>query len=711
MSATYRQLFFILCCLPLSIADLSAQSASKKTPKVETVNLRLIARYYGDSAVLRWGFDAPWAWKSIDKAGFIIERVELDDKNKPMTEAYQKVATVKSWTLNDFETRALRSDSMAMVAAQCLHGKNFSVDLGAQTTSNPIQSAAMMSENRFRIAQFSADMSPVAAEGLGWRWVDKNVKANRKYIYRLHSPQPVAQFFNVDTTGFILPTEQVLPLLPPQYFRVLNGDKSATITWSHDRDYTAYWIEKSTDGKTFTPAVSAPYISFKDEKHFEIMYRDSLVTNYQSVFYRVRGINPFGDLSAWSTPVSVKGRDLTPPPAPTVSKSDIDEKTRKLSIEWTMESVGNLADLKGFHVSFAPNLEKPFVKVTKTLLPKTSRQFDAVWDKNTNRGYYKIIAVDTAGNEAASYFRYLFLHDLDPPSQPVGLKGKIDTNGVVRLTWAQPIESDVQGYTIQFANASDHDFVPTGGDLVEDTTFLQTITLRTLTEKIYYRIAAVDRNQNVSPFSEVLTLKKPDKIRPVAPNFKDYSVNDSVIFIAWHPSTSSDAVKQRIYRRLVKNTKSGDNKSVYTEGSKIIAEFDNNTDKFTDIPPTTDLYTYTVEAEDDDGLRSIDGDTLTLKLVDNKKLKASPKLSAKFDEKTKTVSLTWQFNSPNKLRYALYRAVANEPMEQIKLFGGEVLTFDDPKIKAGTTYRYAIKALDNEDRESNFSEAVSVLTK
>ncbi len=86
-------------------------------------------------------------------------------------------------------------------------------------------------------------------------------------------------------------------------------------------------------------------------------------------------------------------------------------------------------------------------------------------------------------------------------------------------------------------------------------------------------------------------------------------------------------------------------------------------------------------------------------------------MSAKFDETTKTVSLTWQFNSQNKLRYALYRAVANEPMEQIKVFDGQVLTFDDAKIKAGTTYRYAIKAMDNEDRESNFSEAVSILVK
>ncbi len=699
----------VLALGPLSINALLAQETAKKTPDNLSVKLGLIARYCGgDSAVLRWGIDLPIAWRESDKAGFVIERVELDDKNVPIDKAYRQVATVKSWSLEDFKNRTPRTDSLTFVAAQCLHGKNATMGRDNQPiASDDLNTQAEVSENRFRLAQVAADLSPRAAESLGWRWVDHDVKPNRKYIYRIYSPIP-PNFFHIDTTGYILPTKEVLPILPPQYLTAENGDRIGKLIWQHDQGFIAYLIEKSTDGTTFFPAVNRPYVNFTDKKSFEMSYQDSLATNYTPVFYRVSGLTPFGEKSAWSKPQALMGRDLTPPLEPIFTKSNIDATTREVILEWQgTQQISN--DLEGFYVSFSPIADGVYKRVTPKMLPKTTQQYKTSWDKKINSGYYKVIAVDTAGNEAASNFRYLFLHDLDPPSKPVGLTGKIDTNGVVRLSWAQPVETDVRGYTIQFANASDHDFVPTGGNLVEDTTFSQTITLRTLTEKIYYRIAAVDRNENVSPFSEVLMLKKPDKIRPVAPNFKDYLVNDSTIFIAWHPSTSEDAVKQRLYRRLLtKNTKNGENKGVYTEGSKMIAEFDNKTDTFTDIPPTKDLYSYTVEAEDDDGLRSIDGDTLTLKLVDNKKLKASPKLSAKFDETTKTVSLTWQFNSQNKMRYALYRAISDEPLEQIKMLDGQTLTFVDAKVKTGTTYRYAIKAMDNEDRESSLSEAVKV---
>jgi uncharacterized protein len=699
-------IFFIFLTMgPLSINRLLAQSEPKKAAPT-AVKLTLIARYYGDSAVLRWGFDDPIAWAEVNVAGFVIERVELDDKNIPLNTGYQKVADIKAWSYEDFANRTPRTDTMTMVAAQCLYGKNFTLNVNQQAQAENLKTQSDMAENRFRVAQFAADLSPRAADGLGWRWVDRAIKANRKYIYRIYSPITVA-IFKMDTTGFILPTQEVFPITPPQYFSTENGDHVATLIWRHNPDFVAYWIEKSTDGNTFFPAVNKPYIAFKDDKNLDVSFKDSLATNYQPILYRVSGITPFGDKSAWSKPQTMSGRDLAPPSLPIITKGEIEQKNRKVTLEWQVNAPIS-ADLDGFYVSFSKEAGGVFKRITPTLLPKSERRFETIWEKSTNSGYYKIIAVDTAGNESISYFRYLFLHDLDPPSKPVGLSGKIDTNGVVRLTWQQPVETDVRGYTIQFANASDHDFVPTGGNLVEDTTFSQTITLRTLTEQIYYRIAAVDMNENVSPFSEVLTLKKPDKIRPVAPNFKDYLVNDSTIFIAWHPSTSTDAVKQRLYRQLVKNTKNGDNRGVYTEGSKIIAEFDNKTDKFTDTPPTTDIYNYTVEAEDDDGLRSIDGDTLTLKLVDNKKINNSPKLSAKFDETTKTVSLTWQFDGQTKMRYALYRAISDAPLEQIKTFDGQILTFADAKIKAGTTYRYAIKALDDESRESNLSEAVSV---
>jgi uncharacterized protein len=688
----------ILMFIPLSINGLLAQTKDKKTTFNERVTLTLIARYYGDSAVLRWGFDAPIAWTEANKAGFIIERAELDEQNNPIDNAYNQVAKVNSWTLDDFKNRTPRTDTLAMVAAQCLHGKKFELNTNQQGSFDNLKTQADMTENRFRMAQFAADLSPRAAEGLGWRWTDRNVKANRKYIYRIHCPLPPA-FFYMDTTGFVLPTNRVLPIIPPQYFGVENGDKVGTLTWQHDRDFVAYWIEKSNDGRTFSLAVNKPYVNFKDGKNFEISFKDSLASNYKPVLYRVSGITPYGDKSSWSTPQAMSGRDLTPTIEPLITKNVIDEKSRQVTLEWQQENPAN-SDLIGFHVDFSIAADGIYKRITPNLLPKTARQFQTVLDKKNNKGFFKIVAVDTAGNEASSYFSYVFLYDLDPPSKPVGLTGKIDTNGILRLTWKKPIENDVQGYTIQFANALNHVFTPIGGELIADTFFNQTITLRTLTEKIYYRIAAVDMNQNISPFSEVLTLKKPDRVKPVAPNFKDYNATDSTIFISWHPSTSSDAVKQRLYRSLMNGTGK----------AKLIAEMDNTINSYTDIPPTYDLYAYTLEAEDDDGLRSIDGDTLNLKLIENFKLKTSPNLTAKFDEKTKTINLAWRFNGNGKIRYAIYKATANEPLQQIKMLDGQSLSFEDSKIKAGIVYQYAIKALDNENRESNLSETVKIKT-
>jgi len=692
-----RKNLSILLCFALLILGLKKLHAQKKT-QIDTVSLRLMARYYGDSAVLRWGFDKSFAWTEVNKVGFIIERVELDETNTPMNSSYQKIATIKSWSLDEFKTRAPRTDTMAMVAAQCLYGKSFSANINGQNATEDLKSASSTAENRFRYAQIAADFSPVAAEGLGWRWVDKNIKPNRKYIYRIHSPIEKSLFFRIDSTGFILPTNKVLDLEIPQGFHIENGEHTATLIWQHVRDYTAYLIEKSEDGKNFTAATKTPYITFKDKKEFETFYIDSLEQNYKSYYYRVRGLSAFGEKSAWSQVQILKGRDLTPPPTPEFTKANVERLSKRVDLEWQIPFDATRTDLKGFHIAYSKDLNHPFVKITKTLLPVIVKQYSFTWDKKQNAGYYKVIAVDTAGNESVSQFKYVFLNDLDPPSKPQGLIGKIDSTGKVKISWAKPIEDDVKGYIVQFANALDHPFVGRSKGVVEDTVFTDSITLHTLTEKIYYRIAAVDLNENVSDFSNILALKKPDIIKPVPPNFYDYRATDSTIFLAWHPSQSEDAVKQRLYRKLANGT----------DTWKVIAEMDNTKNTFTDKPPTVDLYAYSIEAEDDDGLRSLQNDPIFLKIVDDKKLKMTPQLAAVFDEKTKTVHLSWQFAASQKINYLLYRAVDDLPLQHIKTIAGETRSFDDAKVVVGTKYRYAIKAIENNERESKISEAVKV---
>ena len=660
-------------------------------------NIALRSRYYGDSIVLRWAFREQSKWRLYDSTGFIIERLELDETNKPTTDKFIQQAFVKPWTEQMFLTNTPADDSLAKIAGQCLYGKNFSMQINVNDPTQSLKDAVQVEQNRFLFAQFVADLSARAAEGLGWRWVDKNVKPNRKYIYRMFCPTKEIGV-QIDSASCLMSTKIVQKLERPYYFKIENLDRNVKITWAHNEAFTAYQIEKSNDGINFKPAVKGPYIGFTDSKRNFVEFKDSLEKNYELIYYRVRGLDAFGDKSNFSVNQMIMGRDLTPASAPVVMRGEIDRTTRQVLIEWDWQGK-DVADLKGFYITFSPNVEGPYQKIVKEPLSKSERKFMTDVKSGSNNGYYQVVSVDTAGNESPSYFKYIFLADLDPPSKPKGLVGKIDTNGIVKISWKAPIETDVKGYVVQFANALDHPFVGRSKGVVEDTVFTDSITLHTLTEKIYYRIAAVDLNENVSDFSNILALKKPDIIKPVPPNFYDYRATDSTIFLAWHPSQSEDAVKQRLYRKLANDT----------DTWKVIAEMDNTKNTFTDKPPTVDLYAYSIEAEDDDGLRSLQNDPIFLKIVDDKKLKLTPQLVAVFDEKTKTVHLSWQFAASQKINYLLYRAVDDLPLQHIKTIAGEIRTFDDAKVVVGTKYRYAIKAIENNERESKISEAVKVL--
>ena len=70
-----KQLIYTLAVLLLVAVPAVAQTESDTAAEVRP-NLRMIARSYGDSVVLRWGTTSHTSWKVAGKAGSIIERYE-----------------------------------------------------------------------------------------------------------------------------------------------------------------------------------------------------------------------------------------------------------------------------------------------------------------------------------------------------------------------------------------------------------------------------------------------------------------------------------------------------------------------------------------------------------------------------------------------------------------------------------------------------------
>ena len=79
--------------------------------------------------------------------------------------------------------------------------------------------------------------------------------------------------------------------------------------------------------------------------------------------------------------------------------------------------------------------------------------------------------------------------------------------------------------------------------------FSDTVTLNSLTPKIYYKIKALDFNYNQSKFSELVAITKPDTIPPITPVFTNVVVKEKQVELYFAPSESIDVKEQVVYRK------------------------------------------------------------------------------------------------------------------------------------------------------------------
>ena len=107
----------------------------------------------------------------------------------------------------------------------------------------------------------------------------------------------------------------------------------------------------------------------------------------------------------------------------------------------------------------------------------------------------------------------------------------------------------MKGYKIYFSHDPAQSFVQLTLYPTEERSFTDSITLKTLTKKIYYRVVAVDQNNNHSPYSAVLELKKPDMIPPTPPVILNASVSGSGVQVDFSNSASTDAIRYMVFRK------------------------------------------------------------------------------------------------------------------------------------------------------------------
>ena len=221
---------------------------------------------------------------------------------------------------------------------------------------------------------------------------------------------------------------------------------------------------------------------------------------------------------------------MTPPSAPAIYFAE-SITPNKIQLRWQMSD--DNYDLDKFHILLSGSLDGDYETVA-TNLPGISRSYDYSNAINTNRSYYFIVvAQDTAGNQRMSLPVFVQIVDSIPPSAPTNLRGLIDSMGIATITWDQGKEEDLVGYRIYMANNPKHEFAQLTKESTPMNLWHDSIELFALDKKIYYKVVAVDRSNNFSEFSEILSLDRPDIVRPGSPASRPTSSDTRGIKLSW----------------------------------------------------------------------------------------------------------------------------------------------------------------------------------
>ena len=698
----------ILLLLALALQRTGLAQAGSRKPKGPThLHLRVLAKAYEDSTVIRWAPENAIAWSLGKDSGYRIARIDYSDPQHPVS-TLLSATPFKPMSLDQMKAQLSPNDKYAAIAAQALYGNDFRM-----TKAEPVGFAKKIKQGhdamnfRYSFALQAADFSTPVAAALALRWVDKDVKKGGRYIYVI-TLNGGNKNYVLDSAATYLVNTKEKSSPAPEGLQTIGFDRQVELHWNRRQpgNFSAYYIERSDDeGKTFhvlnklpyytpdqAPAASVPgnAAAKKDSNLLKVVsllrdhqvYIDSIPQDYHKYYYRIRGINAFAEWSPYCASAVAEGRDLTPP-APPVIDSAKNRTGSNIDISWTQRK--STPDLAGYYISRGSSVQGPFTPITRTMLSGSSRHYTDSTALPHLPNYYVVIAVDTAKNVAASAAFAGYLTDSLPPAAPGSLTGTIDSTGIVHLQWAANRESDLKGYKVYYAYGPKDQFSQVTSGKLTDTCFTDTISQRSLNRKIWYKVVAFDNSNNHSLYSAPAALNKKIVIPPSAPVAGAIVVKGNRVTIEWIESRSEGAAGYDIlrkgpgtdsnWRRIARQAEDRSRPSFSFADTSIVA----NTD-----------YYYAAETIDSTGCRSARSFAVHVRSNAVESVPSPGNLQATLDNKRHRVQLSWQYKDEGDYFFVVYRSVNNGTLDAWNSFDKNTLSGEDAQVASGT-YRYAIK--------------------
>ncbi len=659
----------------------------KATAQSDSISIKLVARVNKGSVDLRWYPTAASLWRLGNQSGYVIERMNLsttESDNK-----FQKIATLIPYTENEWRSKTNQDDDFVKAAKEAVLSKPQMPD---QKDFNKIMSYNNDENGIFFTLVVATNLSKQAAEGAAMRFTDNNVTVGNDYAYRVYINGDKRSGVKDTAIIFISNTANDSKKNAPIGLRAEEEEGVVKLFWDfqHNRtQFIGYNIERSSDGgRTYSLLNKTPFL-FTVKQADEITYIDS-VKNYIRYLYRIQGITPFADNSEYSLAIHAMGRDKTPAiPAGNIKATG---DRSKIIITWNL--IEQSKDLKGFYVARGQSLTGPFVNIHAQILSPSTRQFE---DKNPlpKEPYYIVYTIDTANNVSETFAITASIDDNTPPTQPIALRGKIDSSGLAYLTWKGNKDKDLLGYNIYVATGKNNVYYQLNGSPITDTSFTDTVNMRSLDREIYYKITAIDYNNNPSKYSEILELSRPDVIPPSSALITSYYLNERKVHLTWANSSSKDIAITQL-RRIDQNGKID---IIYSAKANPDNSFTDSTAMY------GESYTYEIAVVDKSGLKSLSS-AINITISDEKKPIVEI-FRANYNEKEKIAELKWVYTQNGDYNFILFKKIGEGFLKPIITLDKNAHSYIDNDVAAGTN-QYAIKVIGASGAESEISKIQTI---
>lgn len=663
----------------------------------EEASVKVLAHASSNSIKLRWAANQPLAWKKGNEHGYLIERHTISKNGEAVLPVESTMVTsypIKPKPLAEWESIATNDDNAAVIA-QTIYGEDFDVNAGGGM--GQIIAINDQLEQRFTFALMAAEQNFEASIMAGWAYIDEDVKQGEKYLYKIKIALPVDSGYTVQEGSVFASLDFAEELPKPVGFSSIFADGNVMLNWNFNllqKTYSSYLIEKSTDGTNFQKVNGQPIFNAEDTKEgkqVSLFYNDS-ISNNKTYSYRVKGLTPFGEVGPPSNVESGMGKEVLDY-TPHISRKRL-PTDETVEIEWEFAEEGN-SKISGFELKRANKAEGPYETVVNNI-PATSRKTTYTGLKRIN--YFVVMALGKNGTEKPSFPAIVQPVDSIPPKPPVELLGSIDTTGIVQLSWKKNEELDLSGYRIFRANNPNAEFSQQTLRPTKENRYTDTVQIRNLNTKLYYKIMAVDQRYNESELSEVLTIEKPDLIPPSPPVIQDYISSEAGIQIKWVPSSSEDVMRHLVYR---KDLSSAEDR--WEELTMIPVE--ENTASYTDAAVSPNQsYAYTIVAKDNTGWESTPSNQLVVKAP--KKLFASTitRFNGLADRELRLIRLSWKAESTNVSEFLIYRAEGDNPLTLYKTIPAEDSNFVDSNLIINKVYTYGLRLVEKNGSQSQLKE-------